>query len=85
MSRATITAKGQTTIPKDVRYKLHLEPGDRVEFMVQDDGTALMVPAKLTLSDLKGCLPPPAKALTLEELDEAVGRAVTAQVRRHPG
>ena len=41
MSAATITAKGQTTIPKDVRNKLHLEPGDRVEFLVQENGTAL--------------------------------------------
>ncbi len=82
MTTATITSKGQTTIPKDVRDRLALRPGDRVEFVVRDDGTALVVPAKSRLSDLKGCLPPPERALTLEQLDDAVGAAVIARSRR---
>ncbi len=82
MPLATITSKGQTTIPKYVRNKLNLAPGDRVEFLVQEDGTALMVPAKLTLENLRGCLPPPEKALTLAELDEVVGQAVVGRTQR---
>jgi AbrB family looped-hinge helix DNA binding protein len=79
---ATITSKGQTTIPKDIRDRLRLEPGDRVEFIAQNDGTALIVPAKLTLADLRGCLPPPKRPLSLGELDAAVGEAVVARARR---
>jgi AbrB family looped-hinge helix DNA binding protein len=82
MSAATITSKGQTTIPKEVRERLDLRPGDRLEFVVRDDGTALVVPAKSRLADLKGCLPPPQRALTLEQLDDAVGEAVAARSRR---
>ena len=82
MTTATITSKGQTTIPKDVRERLELRSGDRVEFVVRDDGTALVIPAKSRLADLKGCLPPPERALTLDELDEAVGAAVVAHARR---
>jgi AbrB family looped-hinge helix DNA binding protein len=72
MASATITTKGQTTIPKAVRDRLRLEPGDRVEFVVQEDGTALMIPATLTLAELKASVPPPPRALSLEEMDEAV-------------
>ena len=85
MTAATITSKGQTTIPKDVRDRLDLRPGDRVEFVVRDDGTALVIPVKSRLADLKGCLPPPERALTLEQLDDAVGEAVVARSRRSPG
>ena len=74
MAVSTITSKGQTTIPKSVRERLHLKPGDRVEFVARDDGTALIVPATLTLEQLKASMPPPAKALTLEEIGVAVRR-----------
>lgn len=72
MAKATITAKGQTTIPKSVREWLRLGPGDRVEFILQDDGTALMVPATLSLAELKASIPPPPRALTLDEMDAVV-------------
>jgi antitoxin PrlF len=63
MATAMITTKGQTTIPKSVLERLHLKPGDRVEFVVRDDGTALMVPATLTLAQLKASIPPPPRSL----------------------
>jgi AbrB family looped-hinge helix DNA binding protein len=69
-----MTSKGQTTIPKRVRDRLGLKPGDRLEFVVQKDGTALMIPATLHLADLEGCLPPPKRAVSLEEMDRAIRR-----------
>ncbi|HYN38225.1 MAG TPA: AbrB/MazE/SpoVT family DNA-binding domain-containing protein [Rhodospirillales bacterium] len=82
MATATITTKGQTTIPKAVRDRLHLEPGDRVEFVVQEDGTALMIPATLTLAELKGTIPPPPRALSLEEMDQALAARAAERARR---
>lgn len=82
MATATITSKGQTTIPKSVRDRLHLEPGDRVEFVVQDDGTALMVPATLTLDQLKAAIPPPPRALTLEDMEDAIRRHAIERAQR---
>jgi AbrB family looped-hinge helix DNA binding protein len=41
MSTSTLTSKGQTTIPKDVRKRLNLHPGDRLEFVIDDDGCVL--------------------------------------------
>jgi len=72
MSTATITSKGQTTIPKAVRDQLRLKAGDRVEFVVQADGTALMVPATLGLADLEGMLPPPKEPVSIEAMDRAI-------------
>lgn len=40
-----ITSKGQITIPQQVRRQLGLEPGDEVDVVVGDDGTAKIVPA----------------------------------------
>jgi AbrB family looped-hinge helix DNA binding protein len=72
MPTATITSKGQTTIPKAVRTRLRLKAGDRVEFLVQDDGTALMVPATVRVVDLEGILPAPDKPVSVEEMNRAI-------------
>lgn len=37
---AKVTVKGQTTIPREVRAALHIEPGDLIAWEVLDDGTA---------------------------------------------
>jgi len=39
---ATVTSKGQTTIPKDVRAAANLKPGDRIRFTVLEDGTIIV-------------------------------------------
>ncbi len=72
MATATITSKGQTTIPKTVRQRLRLKAGDRVEFVVQDDGTALMVPATIRVADLEGILSPPRKPVTVTAMNAAI-------------
>ncbi len=70
--RATITSKGQITLPKALRDMLHLEPGDRVEFIVETDGVVRMVPRKASVKELKGMLPKPKRPVTLEEMEAAI-------------
>jgi AbrB family looped-hinge helix DNA binding protein len=53
MSEATLTSKGQVTIPKPVRDALGLETGDRIEFVGTEQGF-LVVPAKRELRSLRG-------------------------------
>jgi len=49
---STVTIKGQVTIPKEVRDILHINPNDKVDFIIEG-GRAILVPVK-TLKDLRG-------------------------------
>jgi antitoxin PrlF len=73
VSAATLTSKGQTTIPKDVRDHLHLRPGDRLEFVLTDDAV-LLRPITRPITDLKGFLPKPRKPVTIEEMNATIRR-----------
>ena len=73
----TITSKGQVTIPKSVRDKLKLRAGDRVDFLVEPDGTVRLVPVTASVKELKGLVPRPERILGLEEMDEAIARGAT--------
>jgi AbrB family looped-hinge helix DNA binding protein len=80
MSEAKVTSKGQITVPKDVRVKLGLKPGDRVRFIVEDDGRVRLLPAKRDVSELMGILPKPKRSYSLEEIDEIVQNSVARHV-----
>ncbi|MEW6058373.1 MAG: AbrB/MazE/SpoVT family DNA-binding domain-containing protein [Bdellovibrionota bacterium] len=78
MSTATITSKGQVTIPVSVRQRLGVQPGDRVEFIEMENGVFQLVAASRDIRSLKGQVPKPAKAVTIEEMNETIesrGRA----------
>ena len=72
MSTSTLTSKGQTTIPKDIRKRLNLHPGDRLEFVIDEDGRVLMLPASIDASELAGILKPPARAVTVQDMNRAI-------------
>lgn len=61
MSTSTLTRKGQTTIPKDVRKRLTLHPGNRLGLAITEDRCALVLPASIEASELAGMLKRPAK------------------------
>ena len=73
MPSATLTSKGQTTIPKEVRDHLGLRAGDRIDFIVRKDGTVILQPATRDIRDLYGIL---AKAgqrpVAVAEMNEAI-------------
>ncbi len=74
MPISTVTSKGQTTIPAPIREFLHLSAGDRIEFIAQNDGRVLLVPATLDANDLKGILPRPKTPVTLEAMRNAIAK-----------
>jgi len=71
MTIATLTSKGQITIPSEIRQELGLRQGDRLEFAVMEDGTIRVRPKTRRLTDLIGLLETDRRA-TLEEIDEAI-------------
>jgi antitoxin PrlF len=77
MPTATMTSKGQITVPKEVRDRLNLETGDRVEFVEDPAGGYRLVPASRDVRELKGLLPPPPKPVSIDEMNRAIARAVT--------
>lgn len=74
MPTSTLTSRGQTTIPKAIREALQLQPGDRVEFIQEDDRVVLRRAAS-DLTELDGLLDRSGEdAVSLEEMDAAIAR-----------
>jgi AbrB family looped-hinge helix DNA binding protein len=53
---ATLTSKGQTTIPKEIRDSLRIKPGDRMTFTLMPDGTVVMRVKNKRVVELAGSL-----------------------------
>jgi antitoxin PrlF len=70
---ATLTSKGQTTIPKRVREHLQLSPGDKLDFVIEPEGHVVIRPAKLDVRALKGMLQrTDGKVMSLDEMNAAI-------------
>ena len=72
MSTATITSKGQVTIPAPVRAALGLDAGSRIEFVETEKGKFSIVPITSPVSKLKGMLRKPGQAVTIEAMNQAI-------------
>jgi AbrB family looped-hinge helix DNA binding protein len=82
MPKATVTSKGQTTIPKEVRDYLKVQPGDRLDFVIEKDGRVVVRPANLDVRELKGLLHRPGmKPVTVEQMNSAVRKRFQGRVR----
>lgn len=53
---ATLTSKGQTTIPKEIRDSLHMKTGDRMTFTLMPDATVVLRLKSKSLAELAGTL-----------------------------
>jgi AbrB family looped-hinge helix DNA binding protein len=75
MSVATLTSKGQITIPAAIRKQLHLQPGDKVDFRLEKGGTARILPLSRKAADVFGILEVEGrKAVSIEEIDAQLGK-----------
>lgn len=72
MPAATVTSKGQVTIPKEVRERLGVEAGDRLEFIADDKGAWRIVAATKDVRAVKGIIAKPARPVSVEEMNRAV-------------
>ena len=72
MATSTITTKGQVTIPKQIRNLLNVDKGDRVEFLVDDNGTVTIWPVTSDITELKGLVARPDKYISLQDMKNAI-------------
>ena len=72
MTTATLTSKGQVTIPLEVRQRLGLDTGDRIEFVLLAGGEYAIKPAIDDVRSLKGLLRKPAKPVSGKDMNTAV-------------
>lgn len=80
----TLTSKSQITLPKDIRLMLQLEPGDKIAFLPMADGQITVTKAnKASFANLRGILPRPKQAHSVEEMNQAVLDSVAE--RQHAG
>jgi antitoxin PrlF len=75
MAKATVTSKGQITIPAKVRAALGLDAGDRVEFVEMEKGQFTMIAATRSVQELKGLFRHKVrKPVSIEEMNAAIAR-----------
>ncbi|MES2297849.1 MAG: AbrB/MazE/SpoVT family DNA-binding domain-containing protein [Pseudomonadota bacterium] len=72
MATATLTSKGQVTIPVSVRTALGLDTGSRIEFVETAKGQFSIVAATSPAQALKGVLRKSAKPVSLDDMDRAI-------------
>jgi antitoxin PrlF len=83
MTAATITSKGQITIPAPVRAALGVDTGDRLEFVEVSKGRFEVVAATQSVTALKGLIPRPTNPVSIEAMNAAIAeRAAAAGGRR---
>lgn len=75
MAIATLTSKGQVTIPVQVRDALGLETGDRIEFVEQGKGQFAIIPATRSVRELKGLFRGKrSRPVSIEEMNAAIAK-----------
>lgn len=75
MPTATLTSKGQVTIPKSVRDLMHIDAGDQIDFIVTDRGDVLVRSVSLDVHELRGLLRRSRKrSVSVEQMNAAILR-----------
>ncbi|MBT8419946.1 MAG: AbrB/MazE/SpoVT family DNA-binding domain-containing protein [Gammaproteobacteria bacterium] len=80
MITATVTTKGQITIPKSVRDALHLRVGDRIAFVLHGEKEVLLKPATKSVDEVFGML---GKPETVTQTADDMNNAIKSRMRNH--
>jgi AbrB family looped-hinge helix DNA binding protein len=82
MPSAKITSKGQITVPKAVRERLNVGPGDRVLFRERADGTFVVEPERRDVMMLAGSVKVARRGISLERMEAAVQEGAVSRQKR---
>lgn len=72
MTTATVSSKGQITIPANVRQSLQVVAGDRVEFVEVEPGRFEFFAATRSVRELKGMFGKARKSVSIEDMNKAI-------------
>ena len=82
MAVATLTSKGQVTIPKIIRNTLGLHVGDRIEFVIDDRGQALIKPVTKKVDEVFGMLHKSGKkSVTVDQMNQAIRKNIKVKFK----
>ena len=82
MAQATLTSKGQITIPKEIRDSLQIQAGDKVEFTITADNEAVIKPVTKKVDDVFGKLHKPGrKPVSVEKMDAKIRQKMRASFK----
>jgi len=78
MATASVTSKGQVTIPAAVREAMHVGTGDRVEFVEIEPGRYEFIAATRPVTALKGMFGKPVNPISIEQMNASIAAAGAA-------
>jgi antitoxin PrlF len=84
MSTATLTSKGQITIPADVRRELNVGTGDRLEFVQIEPGRYEVIAATRSVRELKGLFGKARSTVTIEQMNRTIAESAASAGLRAP-
>jgi len=79
---AKVTSKGQITVPKTVRERLNVGPGDYLVFREEADGTIVVEAATSDVMALAGSVASKVRGVSVEAMQDAVQQAAAARAKR---
>jgi AbrB family looped-hinge helix DNA binding protein len=82
MVSTIVSDKGQITIPQEIRDYLKLNPGTKIQFVIDERGQVKIIPLKFSVEDLSGILHRPGmKKATIEDMENAIQEAANDWTR----
>lgn len=75
--KATVTSKGQITIPLPIRKQAHIEVGMQLDFQVESDGSIIIRSLSHDISEIKGIVKPKKKPVSLRDMKKAISDSAT--------
>ena len=81
MPTATVTSKGQVTLPIETRRKLRIGPGTKIDFFENAAGQTVIEPKHGDIRNLKGIVKYKGQPKTLEEIDAGIGEAIGERLK----
>jgi antitoxin PrlF len=83
MATSTITSRGQTTIPRDIRKKMHLQEGDRIEWVERNDGHIEIIAITRDAEDVAGMFSDwVKKPVSIDDMNKRAKQLAAAKFRQ---